>query len=528
MAGKNDSYGRALDWCGGAALAGLIAQHLWIDWRSAGSSLSLALLGALCLALAGAVAVAAWREKRALVTFLVSVPFTVTVVGALTALTILGTLVLQSIAPERFEQTYGAFATPLRFLFLEDLFHSFWFQAEIGLLMVSLTLIALRRWPWTWPRVGYAMAHLGIVIGLLGAAYGSLTGVKGRIDTEVGRATDRILGSDWRTGRRVPHKLPFEVRLDDFRIDEYEPVYRLYLFEHVAGNADPNAFKPVLALDPEKQVGQPVDVGRGVRVRLDAYDPQGPAPQKTASAPHVLSFDGREYPVEPGKTYPDLGGYHVAVGAHFPHFTYDLESKQAANASNEPKNPAMKVTLRKGGPEGEVAHDGWLFANMPGFSMNHGKGADGQAAWTPVYLFGGAKAPAGPTLAVAVTEGGATRRHTLELTEGKHLFSAAGGDLVGVFRVRDNEAKNYYSTLSILKNDQVVATKQIYVNEPLFHEGWAFYQANYDPQNLLYSGIEAVRDPGLPLVYLGLTLMMLGVFQIFYLRTLRRKRQVAE
>jgi cytochrome c biogenesis protein ResB len=99
---------------------------------------------------------------------------------------------------------------------------------------------------------------------------------------------------------------------------------------------------------------------------------------------------------------------------------------------------------------------------------------------------------------------------------------------VGVFRVRDNEAKNYYSTLSILKNDRVVATKQIYVNEPMFYEGWAFYQANYDPQNLLYSGIEAVRDPGLPLVYLGLTLMMLGVFQIFYLRTLRRQRQVAE
>jgi len=525
MAEKKNGYGRALLWCGTAALAGLLGQHLWLDWRTAGSTLSMGLLGALALVLASYIAATAWREKRKLVTFLVSIPFTVTVIGCLTALTILGTLVLQRIPPERFDQIYGAAADPLRYLFLEDLFHAFWFGAIVLLMVVSLFLIAVRRWPWTWARIGYAMAHLGIVVGLLGAAVGSATAIRGRLDTEVGKSSSTILGSDWKTGRRIPIELPFEVRLDNFRIDEYEPVYRLYLFKHVEGSSDPNDFKPLLAIDPEKQLGKLVDAGDGVKVRIDTYDPAGRPATPAGGAPHTLSLDGKGYVVEPGKTFADLGGYHVTVGEYFPQFTYDIQTKQAANASNEPKNPALKVTVRKGGPEGEVAYDGWLFANMPGFSMNHGKGGDGEKEWVPIYVYAGAVAAGGPTAGVTVQDGGATKTYDLALSEDRSLFAAAGGKVVGAFRVRDKEAKNYFSTISIVRNDAVVLSKQIFVNEPLFFEGWAFYQSNYDPDNLRYSGIEVVRDPGLPLVYAGLTLMMLGVFQIFYLRTLRRKKQ---
>ena len=525
MAEKRHTYGRSLAWCGTAMLAGLVGQHLWLDWSTAGATFSLALLIALGAGLAGLVAWSAWHERRALVSFLVSIPFTVTVVGVLTVLTILGTLVLQRIQPQRFDEVYGAAADLLRYLFLEDLFHSFAFMAVVTLMTTSLFLIAVRRWPWTWARVGYAMAHLGIVVGLGGAALGSATAVRGRLDAEVGQTSNTILGSDWRTGRRIPIQMPFEVRLDNFRIDEYEPVYRLYVFRHVDASTDPNAFRPVLSIDPEKQQGQAVDVGDGVTVRIDAYSAEGPQAQKPAGVLHTLSLDGKGFSVEPGKTYPDLAGYHVVVGEFFHHFTIDTATRSVTNASSQPKNPALKVSIRKGGPEGEVAYDGWLFANMPGFSMNHSKGDEAEPSWVPVYVYGGAEAPEGPSAKVTVTEHGATHTVDLALDEARSFFTAAGGKVVGAFRVRDKEAKNYFSTLTILKGGQPVATKQIYVNEPLFYEGWALYQSNYDPDNLRYSGIEIVRDPGLPMVYVGLTLMMLGVFQIFYLRTLRRTRK---
>jgi len=523
MADKRITYARALAWCGSATLVGLIAQHLWLDWRTAGSTVSMILLGALAAGALGWVGVMAWREKRALVTFLISIPYTVTVISYLTVLTILGTLVLQRIQPARFDEIYGAAANPLRFLFLEDLFHSFWFMSIVVLTCVSLFFLAVRRWPWTWKRVGYAMAHLGIVIGLVGAGIGSATSVRGRLDAEVGQVSSTFLVDDWRSGRRTPTQMPFEVRLDKFHIDEYSPVYRLYVFRHVDGSSDRNDYRPLVALDPEERLNKTVDLGDGVSVRIDAYQAEGKKAAASSGPLHTLSLDGKGYAVEPGKTYPDLGGYHVTVSEFFHHFTIDTSTRSVANASSEAKNPALKVTVRKGGAEGAVAYEGWLFANMPGFSMDHSKGDDDSPKWVPIYVYGGSEASEGPSARITVLEGGTTRTYDLVLDEEKSFFSAAGGKLVGAFRVRDKEAKNYYSTLSILKDGATLAAKQIYVNEPLFYQGWAFYQSNYDPNNLRYSGIEVVRDPGLPLVYVGLTLMMLGVFHIFYLRTLRRK-----
>jgi len=524
MAARDGYWKRSLVWCGVTILAGLVAQHMWLDWRTQGSTLGLVLFVAVAAGLFGALAWSLWKGGRATVTFLVSIPFTVVVISATTLATIAGTLVLQRISPVRFDEFYGGAATLLRYLFFDDLFHSFWFDALTGLIALSLTLIALRRWPWTWKQIGYAASHLGIVIGLGGALIGQIGGQKGRIDIEVGELSSRMLGSDWRTGRRIPIDLPFAPRLDAFRIQEYAPVFRLYVFEQVGAGHEDDDFRPLLSVDPEKQVGEVVSLHAPYALRVDAYRPEGQATPAGGKPSHLLRIGERAFPIEPGRRYDDLGGYFVEVGAFFPHFTYDINAKQAANLSDAPQNPAVQVTLRKGGAQGEVAYQGWLFANMPGFSMEgHGK----EGGFVPVYVFGGAGGGAGgPELVVTVLQGGReVSKQTLGLDQGRSFLRIAGGRYVGVFRVREKEAKNYYSTLSVLEVGQVVRTERIYVNEPMHYEGYAFYQANYDPRNLRYSGIEVVKDPGLPLVYLGLTLMMLGVFQIFYLRTLGARKE---
>jgi len=54
------------------------------------------------------------------------------------------------------------------------------------------------------------------------------------------------------------------------------------------------------------------------------------------------------------------------------------------------------------------------------------------------------------------------------------------------------------------------------VNDPFVFGGWTLYQVNYNPEQPTYSGLEAVRDPGVTWVFLGFTLICLGVAYMFY------------
>ena len=513
-------YKRALRWCGIAALAGLIAQHVMIAMSLGEEWMPRANL-AVGAVLLGFAYFAARRNPRRMGDLLVSNPLIVSVLSLVTFGTILGTLIPQRIRPSQFENLYGSATTVMRGLFLEDLFHSLWFSGLVLLACTALVTIAIRRWPWTFPKIGYVAAHLGPVVILAGAVVGQMAGIKGRVDLEVGSAATEMRTSDWRTGRvdRIP--LPFAVRLDDFRLESHDPVYRVFVFEHTGDDDDSRSFKPVLSIDPGEEKGKSVQIDGRFALRVDEY---GTASGGGSGAEeHVLQLGDAAVPIEPNRTYENLAGRYVKVGEYYPHFTYDLENKRAGNVSDRPVNPAIHVEVRKGGPDGEVEYTGWLFANMPGFSMSGHSGDETDKTKMPIYKHagGGGPAAAGPTVKVAVLDG-ANQVDTRELLtqNGRHFLPFADGRYVAVFRIRDTDAKNYYSKLAILKDQQVVSQREIFVNDPMYFGGYAFYQANFDPQNLRYSGIDVVKDPGLWFVYGGLVLMLLGVLHIFYLRTL--------
>ena len=63
------------------------------------------------------------------------------------------------------------------------------------------------------------------------------------------------------------------------------------------------------------------------------------------------------------------------------------------------------------------------------------------------------------------------------------------------------------------------------VNSPLSIGAWKLYQVNFDPKDPSYSGMLAVRDPGVPWVFLGFLLTGLGVL---YTMTIEPRRRRAE
>jgi hypothetical protein len=114
---------------------------------------------------------------------------------------------------------------------------------------------------------------------------------------------------------------------------------------------------------------------------------------------------------------------------------------------------------------------------------------------------------------VELVEDGRGQEALLSAHEGGTLRLARGGALV--FEHREDEVKAFRSEVTALAGstrEKAVIT----VNDPFTFGGWTFYQVNYDPKDPTYSGLEAVKDPGVPWVFLGFGLISVGVAWMFY------------
>lgn len=98
-----------------------------------------------------------------------------------------------------------------------------------------------------------------------------------------------------------------------------------------------------------------------------------------------------------------------------------------------------------------------------------------------------------------------------------HLAYGKGGEYVLVpFEVQLKDfCVDYYEgsqmpkqyTSTLLVDGEEMKTS---VNHPCSHNGWLFYQYDYDHSAHRYSVIKLVRDPWLPFVYLGMAMLVLG------------------
>jgi len=78
--------------------------------------------------------------------------------------------------------------------------------------------------------------------------------------------------------------------------------------------------------------------------------------------------------------------------------------------------------------------------------------------------------------------------------------------------------KDYISELEIVKDGQVVASKDIEVNHPLYYGGYHFYQKDWGEDNdgRVISRIMVVSDSGLNIIYGGYVLLTGGIFWHFW------------
>lgn len=91
---------------------------------------------------------------------------------------------------------------------------------------------------------------------------------------------------------------------------------------------------------------------------------------------------------------------------------------------------------------------------------------------------------------------------------------AAGGD-VGIYLVRPQShspVKAYRSEVEVIEGGKTVAREVIEVNHPLHYGGYHFNQFSYDVEGGRYTVLSVTSDTGLWVVYVGMALVVLGVF----------------
>lgn len=153
-----------------------------------------------------------------------------------------------------------------------------------------------------------------------------------------------------------------------------------------------------------------------------------------------------------GKVLFNPIGIEVRTLRFYPNFTLGASGPSSLNEARE--NPALEVLVREEGEKGRR----FLFARFPDFA------------------YGGKSSPV---------------KLVYEYVPGK--------------------VRQFESLLGISVEGREVLEKRISVNSPLEHQGWRFFQSGYDPKNPDFSGIQVSKDPSVPLVYGGFSLLLIGL-----------------
>jgi cytochrome c biogenesis protein ResB len=151
-------------------------------------------------------------------------------------------------------------------------------------------------------------------------------------------------------------------------------------------------------------------------------------------------------------------GYSFAVKDYFPDFSLD-ENMKAYNKSSHPNNPAVLLQISL---PSKTAEDRWVFANHPGMGMARDENIQFRFNYQP-------------------------------------------------------PAKEYRSRVKVIDANNVpVKSAVIKVNSPLSYKGYSFYQVDYDHDDLKFTVLEAVNDPGVGFVFIGFLILNAGLVIIFY------------
>ena len=414
------------------------------------------------------------------------------------------------------------------------------FAFLLGLLGVNIFSVMVSRWPWKKHHAGFLLAHVGILSLLAGSLISLHSGLDSNMALYEGETSDRVMLLDKALHVSVP------------------------------GMGASGSFPVLFEKDPPRPGHEQRFPLKGSDITLvaEAWEPHVESTESyepASSGPPALHFvlqapmasqDGWLSPDTPSRSHLDLG--MVAFGFHRADTTE--EARQIASTSEAPNHltfvlgpngmllygvsgasgapltgavevgkplktpwPAMGVTVDRFVPNAAIKREikplplpekeeRRLSAVRVHLESPTVKTESEWLLWTEMrpVVFAGSRA----TVAYRSPEVPVPFRVTLlKFNSDKYPGS--------------NMAATYESWVRVEDAELGVSEHHISMNNPLHYRGYIFFQASFVEGTPMMSIFSVARAPGLPLVYLGVGLIGIGVSWMFYLKPFLAKRQAA-
>jgi hypothetical protein len=335
--------------------------------------------------------------------------------------------------------------------------------------------------------------------------------VRGRIDLFAGGDVAhqvRVTKSGVATGAYL--KLPFELKLDQFDLVNYETEYRIGYYEKariVREGVAMDDYRLKTSFDPDLAWHR---LPHGDRFRLKAIYPDFEQVQRLSPAADgppalLVTLAGRPQWLQPGEVAgsPD-GSLAVSFGDRRPApppgyattVLVSLLERQVVvhRADGDATQPLAEGLVLLGGA---VRVDQLL----------------SHSARSAVYQTR-SREWRNPAVVIESELNGRPSETLATAAQPRGVFLRDGKSAL-VFERRDKEVKAFLSHVTARQGD-LMERAVISVNDPFEFAGWTLYQVNYNPDDPTYSGLEAVRDPGVLWVFVGFVLICIGVVYMLY------------
>jgi hypothetical protein len=448
--------------------------------------------------------------------------FTSSLLIALAIFAILGTLILQGKPAELYRARYGAVSGLILALRFDDIFHGLPYAGLMALFGAAIMASASLRWPISARRAGFFIAHVGLLLSGAGAAASSMLSVRGRIDLFAGGDVAqqvRVTKGGVATGAH--EKLPFELKLDQFDLVNYETEYRVGYYEKVRivrEGVPMDDFKLKTSFDPDLAWHR---LPQGDRFRLKAIYPDFevvPRVTPAADGPAALlvTLAGRPQWLQAGEQAgtPD-GSLAVAFADQRPAPPPGFATTVLVSAADR-----VAVVHRADGDAAQPFTEGLSLlggaVRLDQLLAHSSRGAVYQTR---------SREWRNPAVVVESELAGRPSETLVTAAQPRGVFLRDGRSAL-VFERRDKEVKAFLSHVTARQGD-TLSRAVISVNDPFEFGGWTLYQVNYNPEDPSYSGLEAVRDPGVFWVFVGFWLICIGVFYMLYVEPRLRSGGIA-
>lgn len=452
--------------------------------------------------------------------FLASIKLAVIVILGIAIMSAVGT-----IYEARYDATYAQ----------KVVYHSIYMWLILGLLVVNLVAVMVDRWPWKRHHAGFVSAHIGIIIILIGSVFTSEYGVDGSMAFEIGGSNRLVtlpqhqfsVYSSFPDGG-ITEVLRREVDFFLNPINAEQPVE----FQFGSKSAKIKKYYHYGIRSSSVEVSRAPSDGPGIRFQLQN--------DNVNMSEWILKPKSRSYQVAelgPARVILSDGSYKYTSGNEIiltpvensKDITYSIHTSSQGGkgstgtirAGESLETGWMGLTLRmlRYLPKAreEISYTKSQYPNK----VTHSAilvDVDGVEYWMALNS----------QLKVFDTD----KVYTLVYGNKLHPVLPRGQKLKLLRFQMDkyqgtNRAATYQSEVSVPGVGEVV----ISMNEPLKHNGYTFYQASFEQDEMgkpTTSILSVNYDPGRSLKYFGSLLMVLGALILFYFkRAFAKKRKKA-